>query len=216
MKKTLTVLLALVLVIAMSVAGTMAYLTSTDTVTNSFTVGEVKITLDELDTDEDDNKADNVKVGDTVRDKANAYNLIPGHVYTKDPTVHVDPKSEDSWVFVKVENGIAAYEAAASNTDPKYTPIATQITENGWTALGEAYPGVYYMAYTKNAAGANLVVFENFKISGTANTVAGWNTIAAVTNDIKVTAYAIQKDGFTDPAAAWKELNPAPSTTPNA
>lgn len=212
MKKTLTVLLALVLVIAMSVAGTMAYLTSTDTVTNSFTVGKVAITLDELDTDNDDNQSDNVQVGNTVRDKANAYNLIPGHVYTKDPTVHVDPASEDSWVFVKVENGIAAYEAAASDTDPKYTPIATQITANGWTALGEAYPGVYYMAYTKNAAGANLVVFENFKISGTANDVAGWNTIAAVTNDIKVTAYAIQKDGFTDPAAAWKELNPTPTT----
>lgn len=215
MKKTLTVLLALVLVIAMSVAGTMAYLTSTDEVVNTFTVGKVAITLDELDTDEDDNKSDNVKVGDTVRDKANAYNLIPGHVYTKDPTVHVDPKSEDSWVFVKVENGIAAYEAPASDTDPKYTPIAAQIAANSWTALGETYPGVYYMAYTKSATGADLVVFENFKISGTANTVDGWSDIKAGTNDIKVTAYAIQKDGFTTAEAAWKELNPASSTTPD-
>ena len=213
MKKTLTVLLALVLVIAMSVAGTMAYLTSTDEVVNTFTVGKVAITLDELDTDKDTKTSDNVTLPDgTVRDKANAYNLIPGHVYTKDPTVHVDPASEDSWVFVKVVNGIAAYEAAASDTDPKYTPIATQITAKGWTALGEAYPGVYYKSYTKSTTGADLVVFENFKISGTANTVAGWNTIAAVTNDIKVTAYAIQKDGFeSDVALAWTTVS-APTT----
>lgn len=201
MKKTLTVLLALVLVIAMSVAGTMAYLTSEDEVVNTFTVGNVKITLDETDVDDSTPNKD--------RDKANAYNLIPGHSYVKDPTVHVDPKSEDSWVFVKVENGIANYEAAASSTDPKYTPIATQITDKGWTALGEAYPGVYYKEYTKGQDVKDLVVFENFKISGTANTVAGWSDIKAVTNDIKVTAYAIQADGFTTAEAAWKELNPS-------
>lgn len=208
MKKTLTVLLALVLVIAMSVAGTMAYLTSTDSVTNTFTVGKVAITLDELDTDNDSNKSDNVQVGETVRDKANAYNLIPGHVYTKDPTVHVDPASEDSWVFVKVENGIATYEAAASDVDPVYVPITAQIAANRWIALGEAYPGVYYQSYTKGQNDKDLEVFANFKISGTANTVAGWSSIAAGTNDIKVTAYAIQKDGFeSDVALAWTTVS---------
>ena len=156
MKKTLTVLLALVLVIAMSVAGTMAYLTSTDSVTNTFTVGKVAITMDELDTDDDDDKSDNVTVGNTVRDKANAYNLIPGHVYTKDPTVHVDADSEDSWVFVKVVNGISAYEAPAS-TDPVYVPITAQIEANGWKALDKvAYPGVYYQSYTKGQLDKDL------------------------------------------------------------
>ena len=198
MKKTLTVLLALVLVIAMSVAGTMAYLTSNDEVVNTFTVGKVAITLDEADVDN--------STADKDRDKANAYNLIPGHVYTKDPTVHVDPVSEDSWVFVKVVNGIANYEAKASDTDPKYTPIAAQIVANGWTALGEEYSGVYYKEYTKSTEGADLVVFENFKIDGTANTVAGWSDIKAGSNDIKVTAYAIQKDGFTA-VEAWKEVS---------
>lgn len=203
MKKTLTVLLALVLVIAMSVAGTMAYLTSTDSVTNTFSVGKVAITLDEADVDD--------STPDKDRDQANSYTLIPGHVYTKDPTVHVDPASEDSWVFVKVENGIANYEAKASDTDPKYTPITAQIAANDWTALGEAYPGVYYKSYTKGQNDKDLEVFANFKISGTANTVAGWSSIAAVTNDIKVTAYAIQKDGFeSNVALAWTTVsNPA-------
>lgn len=52
MKKTLTVIIALVLVVVMSVAGTVAYLTSSDTVTNTFTVGNVEITLDEAKVDE--------------------------------------------------------------------------------------------------------------------------------------------------------------------
>lgn len=201
MKKTLTVLLALVLVIAMSVAGTMAYLTSTDSVTNTFTVGNVVITLDEQDVDNSTPNKD--------RDKANAYNLIPGHSYVKDPTVHVDPVSENCWVFVKVENGISAYEAAASDVDPVYVPIAAQITANGWTALDKvAYPGVYYQSYTKGQTDKDLEVFANFKISGTANTVAGWKDIASPTNDIKVTAYAIQKDGFeSDVALAWTTVS---------
>lgn len=199
MKKTLTVLLALVLVIAMSVAGTMAYLTSTDSVTNTFTVGKVAITLDEEDVDDSTAGKD--------RDQANSYKLIPGHEYAKDPTVHVDADSEDSWVFVKVENGISDFEAAAS-TDPVYVPITAQIAANGWTALGEAYPGVYYQSYTKGQNDKDLEVFANFKISGTANTVAGWSSIAAGTNDIKVTAYAIQKDGFeSDVAFAWTTVS---------
>ena len=111
MKKTLTVLLALVLVIAMSVAGTMAYLTSTDSVTNTFTVGNVKITLDEA-------KASEYGVADNTvaRVQKNEYKLIPGHSYTKDPTIHVDANSEDCYLFVKVENGIVDLEAAGATT----------------------------------------------------------------------------------------------------
>lgn len=83
-KKTLAVALAFVLVIAMSVAGTFAYLTDkTETVTNTFTVGKVDIDLTE-------------KTGDT-------YKMIPGEDIEKDPTVTVKAGSEASWVFVKIE-----------------------------------------------------------------------------------------------------------------
>ena len=37
----------MVLIVAMAIVGTYAYLTSTDTVTNTFTVGKVKLTLDD-------------------------------------------------------------------------------------------------------------------------------------------------------------------------
>ena len=204
MKKTLTVLLALVLVIAMSVAGTMAYLTSTDTVTNTFTVGKVQITMDEADVNEygqklnaDGNVAQENDTLATRVDK-NTYKLIPGHEYVKDPIVHVDADSENSWVFVKVTNDISAIIDTANTLD-------AQIEANHWTKLET---GVYYKEYTKGQDDKDLEVFESFKLTGNAD-VASYNAQTIVVN-----AYAIQKDGFDTPAAAWAELNPAPATTP--
>lgn len=195
--KALLVSLCAVLLIAASVLGTMAYLTSSDSVVNTFTVGKVKIELDEKDVDD--------STPDAERDKANAYNLMPGHEYEKDPTVHVDADSESSWLFVKVENGIAAYEAATGTAmadNGTYKTIADQITTNGWNAL-DGVSGVYYKEYTKGQTDRDLVVFSEFMISGTANTVNGWDSISADTTKINVTAYAVQKDGFATAKAAW-------------
>lgn len=193
MKKTLTVLLALVLVIAMSVAGTMAYLTSTDSVTNTFTVGKVAITLDEA-------KVDKYGVADTnePRVTGNEYMLIPGHEYVKDPIIHFQPKSEASWLFVKVENGIEAIEAA--------TTIKDQITSdaNGWTLL-EGTNNVYYKSVPANEDDTKAVdypVFGSFKLTSDADVADYANA------QIKVTAYAIQKDGFeSDVALAWRTVS---------
>ena len=126
-KKTKALLLALcaVALVVTTVFSTMAYLTSNDSVTNTFTVGKVAITLDETD----------VTNNTSSRVKENAYHLLPGNTYTKDPTVHVAANSEDSWIFVKVDNQIADIEANET--------IAAQIEANGWTAL-TGVAGVYY------------------------------------------------------------------------
>ncbi|MEG1858334.1 MAG: TasA family protein, partial [Pseudoflavonifractor sp.] len=47
MKKVALLVSAAVLVIAVSVGGTLAYLTSTDTKTNTVTIGNVEIKVDE-------------------------------------------------------------------------------------------------------------------------------------------------------------------------
>lgn len=187
--KALLLTLCAVLLVTASVLGTLAFLTSTDKVENTFSVGQVKITLDEKDTDNSTPGAE--------RDQANAYHLLPGHAYEKDPTVHVDPVSEDSWIFVKVESGISAYEAATVKDG--YTSIADQILANDWTALA-GVDGVYYKAYTKSTTGADFVVFSNFKIADEANKVAGWADLNA---KVTVTGYAVQKDGFDTALAAW-------------
>lgn len=190
MKKTskaLLLMLCAVLLVAASVLGTMAYLTSTDTVNNTFTVGKVAITLDEAPVD------DNGDATTGSRVKANTYNLLPGHAYDKDPTVHVEANSENCYLFVKVENGISAFEDTTN-------PIANQITAKGWTAL-TGVTGVYYKEHTKATTATDYVVFEEFKIDDNAQSVSGWDNAASA--KITVTAYAIQKDGFANAAAAW-------------
>ena len=189
MKKTskaLLLSLCAVLLVTASVLGTMAYLTSQDQVVNTFTVGNVAITLDEKD-------VDNSTPGENDRDKANAYKLMPGHNYEKDPIVHVDANSEDCYLFVKVVNEIANIEAEKT--------VAQQMTEKGWVAVAN---GIYvYTTDKTNPAvvtkGSNITVFENFTIAGNVD-----NTTLAIYADktIKVNAYAIQADGFAGKTAS--------------
>lgn len=193
-RKALLLTFCAVLLVVASVLGTIAYLTSQDEVKNTFTVGQVAIKLDEAKVN-----LDGTLVEGASRVKENSYKLLPGHEYTKDPTVHVNAVSENSWIFVKVENGIAAYEA---NTTKDYKQIADQITENGWTAL-DGVANVYYRSYVQNATDTDFVVFENFKVSDTANTMDGWASITEKSTKVIVNAYAIQADGFDTAKEAW-------------
>ena len=101
--KALLLTLCAVLLVAASVLGTMAYLTSTDTVTNTFTVGKVEIKLDEAKV-----TTDGIPVEGAGRVTANSYKLMPGTTYTKDPTVTVKAGSEESYVRMKVTFNNAA------------------------------------------------------------------------------------------------------------
>lgn len=185
--KALALALCAVLLVVSTVFVTMAYLTSkTDVVTNTFTVGKVTITLDEADVKSDGTYESDVN----ARVDANTYKLIPGHTYIKDPTIHVADDSEECWLFVKVENGLANAEAEGA------TSIASQMAAKGWTKVDAT--DVYAYA-TKQVAGADVVVFDTFKIAGTTD-VSRYEKA-----EIVVTAYAIQADGFATAAAAWAE-----------
>lgn len=77
-------LLALVLVIGCVAGGTVAWLVATsDTVTNTFTYGNIDITLTET--------------------TGTSYKIIPGTDITKNPKVTVKAGSEACYLFVKVE-----------------------------------------------------------------------------------------------------------------
>ena len=193
-KALLLILCAMLLLIA-SALGTVAYLTVQDTVTNTFSVGKVDATLIEGSAGKRSMRARST--GAPVDE--NDHILMPGHTYTKDHTIHVDAVSEDSYIFVKVENGIASYEAASSAEEDGYRTIADQITANGWTAL-ESAADVYYREYTKSSTGSDFAVFNTFKIADNANDVESWGSCEA---QVVVTAYAVQKDGFDTASAAW-------------
>lgn len=184
-KALLTMACAVLLVVA-SVLGTMAYLTSTAEVENTFTVGSVTISMDETDVDNSTEGKD--------RDTKNRYHLLPGHEYTKDPIIHVASTSEECYLFVTVSNEIAAIEATGD------TSVASQMEAKGWKTV-EGQTNLYVYIGTAEGASAplavkandNIPVFEKIVISGSVDNT----TLANYKNKtITVNAYAVQKDGF--------------------
>lgn len=182
---------ALLLVVA-SVAGTYAILTSkTATVSNTFTAGNVQITLDETDYDV---YGLNKETDDRVT--TNEYKLIPGHTYLKDPTIHVTKESEVCYLFVRVVDGLVDIQdanatVAASMTAAGWAPLEVDeaTVENVW---------VYNQKVDARTEAKDIPVFTTFAIKQDAN-VAGYTG-----KTIQVTAYAAQADGFATADLAWK------------
>lgn len=96
-KKILAMSLCVVMLAIAIVGGTLAYFTDTKQATNTFTMGNVKITLDET----------NIKEPEGDRVASNTYNVYPGAVVTKDPTVHnVGKNNAYVRAVVTIENGM--------------------------------------------------------------------------------------------------------------
>lgn len=185
-RKILVSLAALALVAAISIGGTLAYLTSTAKVENTFTVGNVSITLDEAKVNEYGTPDANVP-----RVPGNAYKLIPGHTYTKDPTIHVGGLSENCYLFVKVENGLDGAEGTST--------IAAQMEKLGWKAV-DGQTGVYAWhgttGGTMNATRAIVAANENVTVFNTFTFGSQADPARYESAEIVVTAYAIQADGL--------------------
>lgn len=204
--KALLLTLCAVLLVAASVLGTMAYLTSTDEVTNTFTVGQVKIKLDEAKANPDGSL-----VANADRVKANEYKLLPGHTYNKDPMVTVLSSSESSYVKMTVTF------SKANELDAIFAPGGADLTSifNGydaakWIAKGNTKDATAntrtYEFWYKETVGAPTAdvaldaLFDSITVPGTI-TNEQLATIEGMT--ITVNAYAIQADGFANAEAAW-------------
>ena len=204
--KALLLTLCAVLLVAASVLGTMAYLTSTDEVTNTFTVGQVKIELDEAKANPDGSL-----VANADRVKANEYKLLPGHTYNKDPMVTVLSGSESSYVKMTVTF------SKANELDAIFAPGGADLTSifNGydaakWIAKGNTKDATAntrtYEFWYKETVGAPTAdvaldaLFDSITVPGTI-TNEQLATIEGMT--ITVNAYAIQADGFANAEAAW-------------
>lgn len=109
-KKALLLSLCAVMLVTASVLGTMAYLTSTDEVVNTFTVGNVAITLDETD-------VDNSTPGENDRDQANEYKLMPGKEYVKDPILMPQREIDLAMWYFAGGKALVNYEGRFSYRD---------------------------------------------------------------------------------------------------
>lgn len=208
MKKVVAIVLAMVLVAVAAVGSTMAYLTATKSVKNTFTVGNVKITLDETNVNDPD--------GDRVT--ANEYNIYPGAVVTKDPIVHnVGKNGAYIRATVNVSNWmnlVAAYYKDFKPTfgnegyDKALNLLVGELGE-GWSVVGVERGDVFMIGQFD----AKFVLKYNGILASGADTTAMFQTVtipAGIDNantesfkEVKVVAQAIQADGFDSWEAAF-------------
>ena len=209
MKKKKTILAAVVLLLVAVVGGAIAYFTDTDSKTNTFTIGNVDITLteDAWDALADTNNND---IPDLAED------MMPGESVTKDPTINNVSTKNPAFVFAKVE------VPCTTETTPQ--EIFTYTVNTGWTELtttglpeactsgGNATHVYYYgsdgtlteLAKATNAqtpTSTSTAVFSSVTLR---STLKGNEGLTGNKN-IVVTGYGIQKDGLasTVPATVW-------------
>lgn len=185
MNKKLITAASIALAACVAIGGTIAYLTDNASVKNTFTVGNVNISLQET---EGESQAD-----------SRQFSVAPGQTTPKDPKVWVESGSEKAYLFVKVEN-----TTKTATTDPA---ITYAIANNGWTELAES-SGVYYRVVETTQQGDNnaFSVFEQDKVTASADIRSG----ETIEGDITVKAYAIQYSGFeNDPQSAWETVTAA-------
>ena len=106
-KKTLALVLALTLLVAGVVGGTLAWLTDrTAEVKNTFTVGDINIGLTKTTAD---------------------YKMVPGNTIAKDPTVTVKANSEACWLFVKVTESTNLKDFITYTVDTGWTELESGV-----------------------------------------------------------------------------------------
>lgn len=193
--KLVVAMLAVTLLIGCAIGGTVAWLTAkTDPVVNTFTYGDINITLDET--------------------TGSSYKIIPGVDITKDPKVTVKKDSEDCWLFVKVKA-----ENWPNFVKEDGTLKVAYAIDNNWTkGDGTKIPSdVYYRSVTASNADQPFGVLSGDKITVSDElTKAEINNLndAAKTPKLTFTAYAVQKDGISTAADAWAKVSTSTTTTP--
>ena len=210
MKKTIAIVALVVLVAAVSVLGTLAYLKSSAEVKNTFTVGKVEIDLDEAKVN-----TDGTLVAGADRVKQNDYKLMPGHTYIKDPTVTVKAGSESSYIKMTVTfSKASALDDIFAPTGANLTSIFNGYDSTNWIAKGNtkdatADTRTYEFWYKETVGAPNGdaaldALFDSITVPGTI-TNEQLATIEGMT--ITVNAYAIQADGFDSADAAWNAFS---------
>lgn len=150
-KKVIVSVLALALVLCLSIGGTLAWLSATTApVENTFTYGDINITLTET--------------------TGNTYKMIPGTPITKDPKVTVKADSEACWLFVKIEksanfDSFMSYDVADGWTKLDvadgvyYREVSTNTADQDFAVLKDnkiTVPDTVTKEDLKNASGLTL------------------------------------------------------------
>ena len=196
-KKAIVAVVALVLVLCCAMGGTLAWLVdSTTEVKNTFTYGDINISLWEHELNEDGlTLSTDVFTGA----EQTGFKMIPGNKIEKDPTVTVKADSEASWLFVKI--------VESDNFDD----FMTYGVASGWTQLTVDAEGnaitdlIYYREVAATTADTDFAVLANDSVS-VRDTVTKdmLKDGVFVAPTLSFTAYAVQRDAnITTAAQAW-------------
>lgn len=207
-KRFVAILLCVTLVALAAIGATFAYLTDTKSVNNTFTMGNVKITLDETD----------IKNPNGARVTSNEYNVYPGAVVTKDPIVHnVGANAAYIRATVNVSNWmnlVSAYYPDFKETYPNdgykaaLNLLVGELGE-GWSVVGVTAGDTF----TIGQFDAKFILKYDGALAAKADTTAMFQTVtipAGIDNantesfsGVTVVAQAIQADGFDTWEAAF-------------
>ena len=198
MKKKLTLVVSLLLVLALSIGGTIAWLTDTETVTNTFTMGNVDITL--------------------VETTGVDYKFVPGKEIEKDPKVTVVADSEACYVYVEIKEEINF----TKETNYGFSDYFTYDIADGWEQLkdkdGNDVTGVYYKTVDAETAKAGTFwyvlkgseTYANGCVSVSDKVTKDMIDVLDMSKDkeptLTITAYAIQSEGTGSAAEAWEKF----------
>lgn len=177
-KKLIVAIAALSVLLCCAVGGTLAYLwDKTDPVTNTFTYGDINITLAE---------SENLNL-----------KMIPGGTIAKDPIVTVKANSEECYLFVKIDateklSDYLSYELAdgwielSSGSGVYYRIVASATTDATFPVL------------KNNQVTVKTTVTKEMMEAVKAN---------AKLVELSFTAYAVQKENVADVTTAWGIAN---------
>ena len=190
-KKIIIAVLAVVVVLACMVGVISAYLTKkTQTIVNTFTYGNVNITLTE----------------EGAVENEQSFKMIPGQTITKNADVTVKAGSEACYVYIEV--------VVANNTSSEEQQFISFAMDAAWTQLGET--NIYYTDIINLVDVQEDTVLSVFNADTiTVNGDITAEELAAIVNQptISLTAYAVQSAGFDDAADAWANTFGAPIET---
>lgn len=215
--KAIVALVALVMILAIGIGGTLAYLTdNTEEVKNTFVVGSIG------DLSVAETGAENVQGSE---DKQQQFVIVPGVDLKKDPTVTYTPYAGDeyqdlnAYVFVEIKaTGWEENDGAYDVNDV----VSWSVNKTDWTELSvNGDTAVYYHLYEVPGEGEDeidsVVLPVMATLSGAANgetinvetsiTMNDIDDVAAAAGNIVIKAYAIQQGSFADAAAAWAAVN---------
>ena len=238
-KKSLIMLLCGLIVLSSVAFGTIAYLTDRAGVTNRFTIGNVDITVDETEVDEngdpkpnpdyDPNDPDETDDPYLRTEEENEYPLIPGSEYVKDPTMTILGGSEEAYVRMVVTiNNASEIDAIFAQLQAQYPDqyaagfgfgdLVTGYDGEAWVYTGETakvdntyvLEFRYFETVEAETDTALPPLFETICIPGEL-TNAQLATLEGFYVDVN--GHAIQTTGFADAEAAWTAFDAQTTAT---